>query len=239
MSKYWYNSSCQTSTGTTLFRVVYGRDPLGLLLYTETVDDPPLVSQWLTHRDKILSQLKSNLLRAQIQMKRNADKKRSMVTFKEGDWVFVKLQPYRQHSVVLRRNQKLGMKYFGPFQIAQKIGNVIYRLHLPAGTKIHSVFHVSLLKPCLGDPSFTTIPLPMMSLSQGPLIFPVVILQSRQIVRHGQQVKRVLIQWHDLAPEETSWEDVDQLAVQYPHLDLEDMVLDYERGHCYIASQTG
>lgn len=66
----------------TFFRVVYGWDPRGLLSYIETVGDPPLVSQWLTHKDKILSQLKSNLLRAQIRMKSNADKKRSEVTFK-------------------------------------------------------------------------------------------------------------------------------------------------------------
>lgn len=68
-----------------------------------------------------------------------------------------------------------------------------------------------------------------MSLSQGSLIFSIVPLQSWQIVRQGQWVKGMLIQWHGLAPEETSWEDVDQLVVQYPHLDLEDKVLDYER----------
>lgn len=121
-------------------------------------------------------QLKSNLLRAQARIKRFADMKRSELTFKEGDWVFVKLQPYRQNSVLLHRNQQLGMKYFGPFRVAQCIGAMAYKLHLPVGAKIHPVFHVSLLKPCVGDPTVTTLPLPFMSSSQAPVLIPAAVL---------------------------------------------------------------
>lgn len=48
-------------------------------------------------------------------MKKLADKKRMEISFTEGQWVFVKLQPYRQHSVALSKNHKLSMRYFGPF----------------------------------------------------------------------------------------------------------------------------
>lgn len=67
-----------------------------------------------------------------------------------GDLVLVKLQPYRQHSVVLKRNQKLGLRYFGPFKVTKKIGTVVYELHLLTTTRIHPVFHISLLKPFHG-----------------------------------------------------------------------------------------
>jgi len=50
-------------------------------------------------------------------MKIRADIKRRELKFKEGDFVYVKLQPYRQHSVALHKNQKLPMKYFGLFPI--------------------------------------------------------------------------------------------------------------------------
>lgn len=43
-------------------------------------------------------------------------------------------------------------------------------------------------------------------------------------------MKPILVQWHGLTSEENSWEDVDQLVLQYPYLDLEDKVLDYEGG---------
>jgi len=40
-------------------------------------------------------------------MKKQADTHRIDMQFEVGEWVFVKLQLYRQHSVALRLNQKL------------------------------------------------------------------------------------------------------------------------------------
>jgi len=51
-------------------------------------------------------------MKAQQQMKENANKKSRNIEFNEGDMVLVKLQPYRQNWVTLRKNQKLGMRYF-------------------------------------------------------------------------------------------------------------------------------
>ena len=70
--------------------------------------------------------------------------------FQISDLVFVKLQPYRQHSISLQQNQKLGLKYFGSFPIIEHIGSAAYKLPLPPATKIHPVFHISLLKKVYG-----------------------------------------------------------------------------------------
>ena len=65
--------------------------------------------------------------------------------------MLVKLQPYRQHSVRGKKNQKLSARYFGPNKVAAKIGNVSYRLELPVTSKVHPIFHVSLLKKVSGQ----------------------------------------------------------------------------------------
>ena len=48
--------------------------------------------------------------------------------FAVGDMVYIKLQLYRQHSVVHRSNLKLSAKFFGLYLILEKIGQVAYRV---------------------------------------------------------------------------------------------------------------
>lgn len=116
-------------------------------------------------------------------MKKFVDKRHTEVSYEEGAWVFVHMQPYRQHSVSLRRNQKLSMHYFGPFQVIQKIGIVAYRLQLLPGATIHPLFYVSVLRPCHGDPDTDVIPLPLLTADYRPLIQPAYILQARSVIQ--------------------------------------------------------
>jgi hypothetical protein len=79
-------------------------------------------------------------------MKIQADKKRSERQFEIGDQVYLKLQPFIQQSVATRSNQKLSLRYFGPYMVLARVGATAYRLQLPDSSKIHPVVHVSLLK---------------------------------------------------------------------------------------------
>lgn len=63
-----------------------------------------------------------------------------------GEWVYLCLQPYRQISISQHRELKLAPRYYGQFQITQKIGSVAYKLDLPPTARIHPTFHMSQLK---------------------------------------------------------------------------------------------
>lgn len=117
------------------------------------------MDEWLQERDAILDELKFNLVKAQQRMKSAADTKRRDEAFDIGNWVYLKLQPYRQQTLARRPNEKLSPRFYGPYEIVQKIGEVAYKLALPPASKIHPVFHVSQLKWHIGiTPMFTSIP---------------------------------------------------------------------------------
>jgi hypothetical protein len=224
-AEFWYNTSFQTSIGMTPFKALYGRDPPHLIRYEFHNGDPPALQEELMERDRILQQLKANLERAQQYMKKHADKRRLDVVLQVGDLVLVKLQPYRQHSVALRKNHKLGMRYFGPFEVLARVGEVAYKLKLPDHAKIHPVFHVSQLKPFKGDTQEQYLPLPLTMTEVGPLIHPVEVLQARTIMRGEQKIHQVLTQWEHCPEAEATWEDYDTLQQKFPQLNLEDKVV--------------
>jgi hypothetical protein len=75
-----------------------------------------------------------------------ADRHRTERSFEVGNLVFLGLQPYQQSSLKQKGVEKLKPRYYGPYMITQKVGQVVYELELPEGRKIHNVFHVSCLK---------------------------------------------------------------------------------------------
>ncbi|CAJ2640388.1 unnamed protein product [Trifolium pratense] len=119
---------------------------------------------------KVIEQLKRHLMRAQQVMKNQADNKRKDGIFNVGDIVLVKLQPYWQHSVELRKNKKLSTRQFGPLTVIEKIGNLAYKLKLLATAKIHPVFHISQLKEFKSSNEEPYFRLPLTTSETGPML---------------------------------------------------------------------
>lgn len=47
-------------------------------------------------------------------------------------------------------NFKLAKRYYGPYQVVARVGDLAYKLKLPPDSKLHLVFHISVLKECRG-----------------------------------------------------------------------------------------
>lgn len=83
-AQFWYNTAFHCSAGMTPFQIVFGREAPSLITYCSNEHDPPDIASLLQQRDRVLKQLKQNLLKAQIHMKKLADKKRLELSFEDG-----------------------------------------------------------------------------------------------------------------------------------------------------------
>lgn len=170
-------------------------------------------------REKLIHNLKHHLKAAKHRMKQMADKKRSDREFQVGDWVYVKLQPYKQHSLRSHHCQKLSPRYFGPFQVVARVGTVAYHLQLPTYARIHNTFHVSLLKKKVGN-QVVESKLPTEVNEQGQLLLePVAVLDRRMVKRGNMAATQILVQWSNGFPEDATWEFRHDLVRRYPNFD--------------------
>ncbi|MCI23458.1 hypothetical protein A2U01_0044638, partial [Trifolium medium] len=115
----------------TPFRALYGRDPPHLMKGTTVPSSIAEFTRLTEERDTILKELQANLLKAQNQMQQQANKHRRDVSFVIGDFVYLKLQPYRSKSLAKKINEKLSPRFYGPYKITKVVGQVAYQLELP------------------------------------------------------------------------------------------------------------
>ncbi|MCH79300.1 RNA-directed DNA polymerase (Reverse transcriptase), partial [Trifolium medium] len=222
--EYWFNTNYHASTGKSPYEIVYGRVPPVITRWVQGETRVAAVQKELMDRDEALRQLREHLLRAQDRMKQLADKKRCDRSFEVGEWVFVKLRAHRQQSVVCRINAKLAARYYGPYPVVGRVGAVAYQLKLPAGSRVHPVFHVSLLKKAVGT-YHEEEDLPELEGEQGVLIEPEEVLARRVVKIQNEDIEQVLIHWKGQGVEEATWEDVIMMKSQFPNLCLEDKAL--------------
>lgn len=113
-------------------------------------------------------------------------------------------------------------RFYGPFEVLERIGEVAYKLLLPPKAKIHSIFHVSQLKPAIRT-NLTPLALPPQLSDEGILVAePEGYAGERVNSLTGQQ--EVLIKWKGLLDHDSTWEWRGVIQEQFPSFNLEDNV---------------
>lgn len=173
------------------------------------------LEEMLSTKQQQWTTLKEILEAAQETMKTYADENRSKREFNIGDWVYSKLQSYRQITVAIKKNLKLLAKFFRPYEVLEKIGTVAYRLKLPATSRVHPVFYVSQLKKVLGKAKVHR-KLPWVNAHGTFELNPLRKLDSsRRLVKDHNVIYQVFIQWKGCSVDEATWEDKELLKLSF------------------------
>ncbi|WMV23732.1 hypothetical protein MTR67_017117 [Solanum verrucosum] len=118
------------------------------------------------------------------------------------------------------KKEKLSPRYIGPYRIVKRVGNVAYELELPQELEVvHPVFHISMLKKYIGDPSLI-LPTEKIRITDSLSYedIPVQIL-DRQVHRfRTKDVASVKVLWRNQFVEEATWEAEEDMKKRYPYL---------------------
>jgi hypothetical protein len=216
-AEYIFNTAYQTSLRDTPFRVVYGRDPPSLRSYEAGDTRVAAVARTMEEREEFLADVHHRLEKAQAVQKKFYDQGHRAVTYRAGEWVLLRLRHHSPASIAAEGAGKLKPRYYGPYRVLELINEVAVRLELPAGARIHDVFHVGVIKKYHGVPPSATPPLPR--LHHGA----VVVEPERAVkTRIARGVRQVLIKWKGQSPASATWEDVDSFRAKFPTFQLED-----------------
>ena len=218
LEKWWYNTLFHMAAKISLFMVLYGYHPPSITSSLRYQSKVQAVEEHIENQQQVLQLLKDNLTMAQNRMKQQADQHRSERSFEVGDWVFLRLQPYKQMSLKQsKKDNKLSPKYYGPYKVLQKIGTMAYKLELPASSRVHPVFHVSCLKKVIGNKIPVQTILPELDEEGKIILDPEVITETRIRQLRNRSISEYLIKWKNLPAEDSTWED-ENFIQKHPEL---------------------
>ncbi|KAJ9509777.1 hypothetical protein QJQ45_011617 [Haematococcus lacustris] len=217
LAEFAVNNSWQESIQSTPFLVNTGQSPVtvGLrdLPYGGRCPSAHAFTRWW--QDAVANARKC-MAAAQSRQAAYANKARRDVEYKVGQKVLLstknlKLQPGKARKLIPR--------YVGPFEILLLVGAVAVKLDLPASmSRLHPVFHVSLIKPYTGtDVGF--MPPPVTWMDETPVYYVERLLDHKGV--KDNKASFYLVQWEGCDSTHNTWEprsnltDCDKVLAEY------------------------
>ena len=217
--EFAYNNSYHSSIKMAPYEALYGRrcrSPVGWFEVGETeLYGPDLIHQAIEKVKVIQERLRT----AQSRQKSYSDVRRRDLEFEVGDWVFLRISPMKG-IMHFGKKGKLSPRYIGPYKILRRIGQVAYELELPSELEfVHPVFHVSMLRKCIGDPS-RVVPIKDVQVTEDLSYeeVPVAILDRQVRKLRTKDVASVKVLWRNKNMEEMTWEAEEEMKSKYPYL---------------------
>eukprot|EP00253_Pinus_taeda_P013796 PITA_13796 len=200
------------------FEVLYGRKCRTPTSWGGPEDKLRLGPEMLKEMEDMVKRVRVNLKAAQDRQKKFADRKRRFKEFQVGDHVYIRIQAKRS-TLQWSGCAKLAPRYCGPFEILARVGPVAYQLALPSHTRVHNVFHVSVLKKYVYDPKHVIRWQEIQVEPEGEvLVEPLSILDQREVQLRKRVITQVKVQWRHFGPDEATWEDEEMMKRAYPDL---------------------
>ncbi|TYK27113.1 hypothetical protein E5676_scaffold478G00020 [Cucumis melo var. makuwa] len=217
LMEFTYNNSYQATIGMTPFEALYGKCCRSSVCWGDVDEQKILGPELVKTTNAAIQKIRARTLIAQSRQKSYADERRKDLEFEVGDMVFLKVAPMKG---VLRfeKKGKLSLRFVGPFEILKRIGPVAYRLALPPSfSVVHDVFHVSMLRRYVADPTHVVNFKPLQineDLSYEEQ--PVEILAIEVKMLHNRGIPLVKVLWRNHGVEEATWEREEDMRAQYP-----------------------
>jgi len=102
----------------TPFTALYGYHPPSITSSLRENSKVQVGEDHIEHQQQVLQLLKDNLTLAHNRMKQQVDQHHNERSFDVGDWVFLRLEPYKQMSLKLaKKDNKSSPKYYGPYKV--------------------------------------------------------------------------------------------------------------------------
>lgn len=217
--EFAYNNSYHSSIQAAPFEILYGRPCRTPLSWDRLEDRVMLGPEMLQEMEEQMATIKQRLKEARDRQKSYADTKRIDRNFQEGSQVFIKIKPFKSFFR-MGKGTKLSPRFVGPFTILERIGPVAYKLELPSHLrKMHNVFHVSMLRKYVPDPSHV-LKFDKLQVSEDGALQtePFCILDHRVLRLRNREFEQVKVQWDQYSPGSATWEDAAVIFQNFPYL---------------------